>query len=255
VAEHFLRERRDQSLLPIGNTAEERQRLREIADARLDAFIAGTPPRFTVLWERERDRFVSGLMTWLAREARDPDSVPRHFEVGFGLRMRQATAEPHLSEPLTVAVDETRRVRVSGKIDRIDARGSGGLVVRDYKTGRVPPQAGVFRGGRQLQIPFYVLAAQQMFPGERVTAAFLDYVDEGQRIAFDPGAVTGESFRVVLRAVLSAIASGNFVQEHTACDWCDFKRVCGPKGLIERRRIYKIGDRRVQQYLRLRDLG
>lgn len=255
VAEHFLRERRDSGQLPLRDTGAERQRLREIADERLQAFVAGAPPRFTVLWERERERFLAGLMTWLAREARHPESLPLHFEVGFGLRSRSGTSEPHLVEPLTVELGDGRAVRVSGKIDRIDRRVGAGLVVRDYKTGRPPSQPGVFRGGRQLQIPFYVLAVQAMFPGERVAEAFLDYVDEGLRIPFDPEAVIGEPFRVVLRAVVSAIAAGNFVQESSACEWCDFKRVCGPAALIERRRRYKIGDRRVQQYLRLRDLG
>ena len=62
-----------------------------------------------------------------------------------------------------------RTLRVSGRIDRIDRRPDGTLVLRDYKTGKAPrDDGGLFRGGRQLQIPFYVLAAARIFPDEPV---------------------------------------------------------------------------------------
>jgi hypothetical protein len=51
------------------------------------------------------------------------------------------------------------------------------------------------------------------------------------------------------------IGEGAFVQEPAACDWCDFTTVCGPKGLLQRRRQIKIRDKTLQSYLRLRDVG
>jgi hypothetical protein len=45
------------------------------------------------------------------------------------------------------------------------------------------------------------------------------------------------------------------VQESTACDWCDFTPVCGPKGLLQRRQQIKIRDPALLSYLRLRDIG
>jgi RecB family exonuclease len=255
VAERFLRERRDTGSLPVRDTPEERARLREMGDEALEALVAGTPPRFTVLWQRERQRFQDGLHAWLTREAKHADTVPLHFEVGFGLRGPAAPGEPHAAEPLVVEIDNGRTLRVAGKIDRIDRGADGGLVIRDYKTGRAPwRDTGLFRGGRQLQIPFYVLAAAQLFPGQRVVQAFLDYVDGGRRYPFDPETVAGEGFRSTLRLITGLIAQGNFVQEPTSCEWCDFATLCGPRRLIELRRGYKIGDRRVQQYLRLKDI-
>jgi len=255
VAERFLRERRDQGALPLRDTAAEQARLREIGDQCLEALVAGAPPRFTVLWQRERERFLGGLLAWLGREARNPDGVPVHFEVGFGLRVA-AGDERHLAEPLLVDLGDGRTLRVSGKIDRIDRQAGGGLVIRDYKTGRAPKrdESGLFKGGRQLQIPFYVLAALRLFPGERVVKAFLDYVDRGQRVDFDPEAVTGDGFRRTLRLLTSAVAQGTFVQEPESCEWCDFKSVCGPRALIERRRRLKGQDRRILEYVRLREI-
>jgi hypothetical protein len=61
-----------------------------------------------------------------------------------------------------------RTLRVSGQIDRIDERADRTLVLRDYKTGKAPKdEGGIFRGGKQLQIPFYILAAASSFRDSR----------------------------------------------------------------------------------------
>lgn len=256
TAEHFLRERRDRGELPVPDTDAMRERALEVAEERLQAFVAGSPPRFGFLWDKEKEKFRRTVLEWLSREIDGADrATPAHFEVSFGLG-RGGTGEPHAREPLEIDLGDDRTLRVSGQIDRIDRKPQGGLVLRDYKTGRAPrDDGGVFRGGKQLQIPFYVLAAAKLFPDEPVVEAYLDYVDGGRQVAFDPSTVVGEGFRTVLRALVDLIAQGVFVQEPSACDFCDFTAVCGPKGLLERRRQHKIGDRLVQRVLRLRDIA
>jgi RecB family exonuclease len=257
VAERFLRERRQKGELPVRDTDPMRHRLMEMADEALASLVAGSPPRFTLLWERERARFRDGLSAWLEREAAGAHkATPAHFEVAFGLSRAVGSEEPHLAEPLVVDLGDGRTLRVSGRIDRIDRRPDGTLVLRDYKTGRAPrDDGGLFRGGRQLQIPFYVLAAARIFPGHPVVEAFLDFVDGGRQVSFDPERVRGRDFQDLLRGLVDAIAEGSFVQEPTACDWCDFTAVCGPKGLIAARRRHKASDPRIQRVLRLRDVG
>ena len=257
VAERFLRERRDRGELPVQDTPVTRQRLLEVADGVLDALVAGSPPRYTVLWERERARFHAAVLKWLEREAAAAgDAVPAYFEVGFGMARDPGSGEPHRREPLQVDLGGGRTLRVSGQIDRIDKRPDGSLVLRDYKTGKAPrDENGLFRGAKQLQIPFYILAAGAIFPGHPVVEAFLDYVDGGRQVALDPASVQGEEFGQLLRGLIDAIADGLFVQEPTACTWCDYTAACGPAPLLERRRQYKIGDPRVQRVLKLRDIG
>jgi hypothetical protein len=51
------------------------------------------------------------------------------------------------------------------------------------------------------------------------------------------------------------VARGVFVQEPTACDWCDFTAVCGPKALLQRRQGIKVRDRTLQEFLRLRNIS
>lgn len=257
VAELFLRERRERSELPLRETPALRARLRELATERLAAFVAASPPRFTFLWDQEQARFLEGMDRWLTREiAMASRSMPAYFEVSFGLPRRMATAEPHSPDPLVIDLGDGRQLKVAGKIDRIDRAPQGGWILRDYKTGRAPKdEPGVFRGGRQLQVPFYILAAEQLLPQEPVIEAFLDYVDGGRAVSLDPRAVRGEPFRTLLRTLVDQVAGGAFVQEPSACDWCDFTAVCGPKPLLEIRRRYKWPDRRVQDYARLRDMG
>jgi RecB family exonuclease len=255
VAERFLRERRDRGELPVDSSPPSQGRLLEMADEGLERIVAGSPPRFTLLWEREKRSFRKLALAWLEREAANARrSSPAHFEVGFGLGEAPAGGEPHDPEPIEVPLGDDRTLRVSGKIDRIDRRDEG-LVLRDYKTGRAPRDDGrIFRGGRQLQIPFYILAIEKILPEETVVEAFLDYVDAGRQVAFSPQVARGNGFRDLLVSLVDLIAGGVFVQEPAACEWCDFRPVCGPRGLLQRRQEIKRGDPRLQRYLRLRDV-
>jgi ATP-dependent helicase/DNAse subunit B len=255
VAERYLRERRDRGELPVRATDAARARLAEMAEEALEGLVAGSPPRFTLLWQREKRRFHETVQAWLTREAAAAErSTPAHFELSFGLGQERDEEEPHDPEPLEIDLGDGRALRVSGKIDRIDRRADG-LVLRDYKTGRAPrDDGGVFRGGKQLQIPFYILAAAKLLPGERVVDAFLDYVDGGRQVAFRPELAGSPEFRDLLVRLVDLVSRGVFVQEPTACDFCDFTAVCGPKGLLERRQAIKVRDRSLQEYLRLRDV-
>ncbi len=70
-----------------------------------------------------------------------------------------------------------KRVRLRGRIDRIDRLADGGYEVTDYKTGGFwrPSWTGWFGGGRQLQHALYALAAVELLratdPGARVAAS------------------------------------------------------------------------------------
>jgi ATP-dependent helicase/nuclease subunit B len=254
IAERFLREHRKAGDSPLSDTVAARRRIREIAEEVLASIVEGSPPRYGLLWDMERARLYDLLHQWLTREVAAPRGTPAHFEVGFGVPQVPGSDEPHLAEPLEIELAPGRTLRVSGKIDRIDFKADGSLVVRDYKTGRAPKDdGGLFRGGRQLQIPFYVKAASVLFPGRIVSEAFLDYVDGGRMVAFDPARATGEEFLIFLREIMDALAAGLFVQDASACRFCDFTRVCGPQGLIASRQQRKRRDPRVSRLFRMKE--
>ena len=254
VAEAFLRERRERGELPLRDTRAARLRLRAIAEEALDRLVAASPPRFVALWQRERERFHEHLACWFEREvAQAGRATPLHFEVAFGLPPRHPE-EAHLEGPLEVTLGEGRVLRLEGRIDRVDQRPDGTLVLRDYKTGRAPRDDGqVFRPGVQLQIPIYLLALRRLFPERTVSEAFLDYVDGGRMVGVDPTTAGGERLERLLAGLVDAIAAGLFVQEPAACATCDFVAVCGPQPLLARRRVYKLEDPVVRRYLRLKE--
>jgi RecB family exonuclease len=258
VAERFLRELRDHGRLPVRDTEETRERLAEMGEEALTDHVAGSPPRFRALWELEKRRFHTMLGKWLDREVKNASqSTPAHFEVAFGMPAPyNDDGEPHSAEPLEVDLGDGRRLRVIGKIDRIDRREDGSLVLRDYKTGKAPKdEGGLFRGGKQLQVPFYILAVEKLFPGARVVDAFLDYVDAGRQVAVDLAHVRSERFQKMLRELVDLVGRGVFVQEPAVCDWCDYTSVCGSKGLLAARRRFKLSDPELQRALRAKDLG
>ncbi|MBN2371824.1 MAG: exodeoxyribonuclease V subunit gamma [Vicinamibacteria bacterium] len=255
VAERFLRERRDRGELPLRDGPALRPRLRELADFALDRLVVFQPPRFTLLWERERERFKRGLEDWLARELIAPDAVPVFFEVSFGLGLAPDASEPHLAEPLAVALGDDRTLHVRGRIDRIDRRSDGSYVLHDYKTGRAPRDGELLRGGQQLQIPFYVLAAARILPEAVIADAYLDFIDGGRRVSFDPRSVLTGRFPALMREMADAMRDGLFLQEPAACERCDFQIVCGPSALIERRQRLKRRDPLMRRVARLREVS
>jgi RecB family exonuclease len=130
-------------------------------------------------------------------------------------------------------------------------------VLRDYKTGKAPldSDASLFKGGRQLQIPFYILAAQEIFPGEKVVEAFLDYVNAGRQVGFDPAKATSATFRALLLHVTNLMGHGVFMQEPAACTFCDFTSVCGPTTVLESRKRRRRLDPVVQNVAGLKQFS
>ena len=86
VAEKFLKERRDRASCLSEDSPAHLARLEVLAEEALVAFVQGSPPRFTRLWEHEKGQFKAALRRWLTREAASTDrAVPAFFEVGFGV--------------------------------------------------------------------------------------------------------------------------------------------------------------------------
>jgi hypothetical protein len=92
-----------------------------------------------------------------------------------------------------------------------------------------------------------------LFPGRTVSEAFLDYVDGGRMVSFDPRSVAGERFLDLLRPLVDDMAAGLFLQDANACRFCDFTRVCGPPGLIAARQQRKRRDDRAARVFGLKE--
>jgi ATP-dependent helicase/nuclease subunit B len=111
------------------------------------------------------------LQRWLAL-------IPAYIEWQIH---RASEWHPHAVE--VRAEGEAGRVRVHGRLDRIDD-GQAGLAVVDYKTGAVPREADV-TSGESVQLPFYALLAQQHFPDPVGRVEYLS-LDQGRVVSRAP---------------------------------------------------------------------
>jgi putative RecB family exonuclease len=137
----------------------------------------------------------------------------------------------------TVSAPTTRLV-LSGRVDRIDERPDGGIVVVDYKTGRRPPADGDARGSLALAV--YAVAAARTL--RRPCAVVeLHHLPTGTVAAASHGAESlarkvaeAESIAREARAAEEAHAAGETGDDYfparpsPMCSWCDFRSVCGP---------------------------
>jgi RecB family exonuclease len=128
-----------------------------VADEHFGRYEAQGRTGRDLFWRRDRaqilvdlDRFLDEDNKRLAEGCR-----PLRTELPFG--------------GLAVTLPSGHVVHVGGKVDRIDRRADGSLVVLDYKTGssksytNLSPQE-PHGGGRLLQLYLYALAAEEAFP-------------------------------------------------------------------------------------------
>ena len=110
-----------------------------------------------LFWKTDIAKLRVALYKWLAAERSfDLPVIPSYFEVNFG--QSGEPADPKLSSPQPIHVGN---VRMKGKIDRIDI-GDGVFNVIDYKTGSSTIRMSEILSGRSLQLPIYLLIAQEL---------------------------------------------------------------------------------------------
>lgn len=240
-----------------------RRRLEKTARAVLEEFEAGGAVGYPFMWEVEQARILTDLEGFLAAELADESGyVPAYFEARFG-PVRWGAPSPG-SSPEPVEVRAGRRVlRFTGYIDRVDVHRTAGARVLDYKSGVVlGVKDDVFRGGLNLQLPLYLLAADQLLahngvPGQAHEAQYYYATGRGRfrRVRFTREALDRRraEFHTILETMADGIAAGLFPQAPGEtgenCGFCNFTGVCGPDrvGLAER----KMDDSAIK---RLRDM-
>lgn len=142
-----------------------------------------------------------------------------------------STRSPSPEKPrLGAEVDlEARSLRIRGRADRIDKDGSGGWVVRDYKTGSVLRPDGTPRPDYTLQMQCYGLMITEHSPSSEVRL-ILDDGDEYQ-VPFDHEVrdSTREFLRTLTAGMPAAGAVGDAADLATpgaACTTCAFRVAC-----------------------------
>lgn len=132
----------------------------------------------------------------------------------------------------------TRRLALSGRVDRIDER-NGELVVVDYKTGRRPLSEDDARGSQALAL--YVLAVRRTLR-RACSRVELHHLPTGEVAAFDHSETSlaqhqerAERTADDIVAATDTLAAGADQDEvfppkpSSVCAWCDFRQHC-PEG-------------------------
>lgn len=123
-------------------------------------------------------------------------------------------------------------LRLRGIIDRLELNDQGGLVVTDYKTGRVPgPNQ---QQARMEGVHFYALLCEELF-GVRPATIQLLYLGGRTTIATEPTEQATNALRrkvgALWRAVETACEREDFRPRPGAlCNWCSFHAYCPAQG-------------------------
>jgi hypothetical protein len=151
--------------------AADRERLREIAEARMAVYEAQGRTGRRLFWHRDRRRILAELDRFLEADSAMRDDYglrPIATELRFGF----TDGAPAVDLPLS----DGRTLRFRGAADRVDLTDSGTLWVLDYKTGKPNgiPDHDPTAAGTMLQLPVYAHAARASFgtPDTPVAAAY-----------------------------------------------------------------------------------
>lgn len=135
------------------------------------------PP--ALLWQHSLDEAARrGLRGLTIDETFEPDTTS-WSEVGFGLPVAPQGARSPWSMEGEIVIG-TEKLRLGGRIDRVDFVGGGRAVrISDYKTGATPrrPERIVVDQGRELQRVLYAAAVAQLLPDADRVVSRLVYLD------------------------------------------------------------------------------
>jgi len=171
------------------------------------------------------DPDFTGLSLDADAEARFLDDAERLVRRYFELEDPTTITPIGLELKLETSVGD---LRLRGIIDRLELDENGGLVVTDYKTGRVPHQN--HEQGKLGGVHFYALLCERLF-GQRPARVQLLYLAEPVAIITTP---TEQSIRGLERkvtAIWSAVERACQTEDFRPkpsklCDWCAFQAYC-----------------------------
>ena len=194
-------------------------------------------PAIDRVWKDEVDGLRRDLRLWLDQQLL-PDAqrwVPERFELAFGLPLDAARDNASVRAPVKVG---EAGFLLRGSIDLVERRLDGtDLRVTDHKTGknRTTP-ATIVEGGRVLQPVLYAVALEAL-TGQTVSEGRLSYCTTSGQFTERPIRLDEHIRRrglEVLEIVDRAVEHGTLAAKpglqagHNACDYCDFRPVCGP---------------------------
>lgn len=194
---------------------------------------------------------MEGESYWLRSRCQIPDSIWQVEWQALERRLRRFIADECDIDDLYSVVemekkidtvlpfkikDEIINIKVKGKADRIDiSPDEKSIRIIDYKTGKPVSKPENLKGGVQLQLPIYLLAALVKYTTADLTLSHAQYLNidqAGERKAITLEGDTLEDRKddlgTIVGTIRNSIRSGLFPPnpEKNTCNRCDIKSVC-----------------------------
>ena len=161
----------------------------------------------SVLWQAEKPRLLTLLKRWLAFEYAD-----QKYWAGFTPEAVEWDFSAKNGRPLEFSLTNGKKVRLIGRVDRIDSDGER-VFVTDYKRSFAPPASNIEKG-LDLQLPLYLLSTAAMYAGGKKAAGGCYFVlKDGARSSI-------QLFDSVGNAAIEA------KQKKNQLPWDSFKNFC-----------------------------
>lgn len=196
------------------------------------------------------------LLEMTRGDARNLDFLqPSNFEVGFGVPPMEDEDPLSTTDCVHMDIGNGHKVRLFGRIDRIDVSPTGVFAVTDYKTGHLPTGPEI-AGGFRTQLPIYMMVAQQLLreeypdaqpagglyyslkrgPAARISGVFVRAAFQGQ-LGLSGRGMKDEVFTETLAMVkdrirhsISSLRRGYLTTtQHnpdTVCRYCVYQKLC-----------------------------
>ncbi len=232
VQAEFLRGMKSSGSLPITPEALPHavHALADVLNRVADEYAEQLAPAIDRIWRDEISELGRDLSIWVRKLADDRTWEPTYFEFSFGLN-DEGRDPASLHDP--VIIDQGFVLRGSvDLIERDEVRDV--LRVTDHKTGRNRSTKDLIVGGGAVLQPVLYSVAVERALGKRVVAGRLFYSTTAGGFADCTITLDDYSRRQgmqVLEIIDRAVEHGFLpaAPADRACDWCDFRPVCGPR--------------------------
>ncbi len=233
---------RDETGGPFRLTDVEEAHLLDVLDEAVEgeaSKVEASRPPYPALWEIQKRQMHRELRGYLLAQRGGAAEVEHlHFELGFGVEEIAPEALDPSSQVEPVKLDTPAgAIRIRGKIDRVDrVAGGEGLLVIDYKTGRLPAHADI-NAGRNLQLPIYSEAIERILSQPSLGGVFHHVADNAELhfSALKPPRGSTAAFEQRRQAAMAKIsefvrgmAAGRFdvTPTHNCPSYCPFRQIC-----------------------------
>ena len=208
-----------------------------IAAEKIAAWRERVPPPSEVAFQAQREDVLSACRTFLRDEALRAGAGHAPLVRGAVRPRAGGRARPSIAsaEPVEIPLGGGRRLRLSGKIDRVDEADDGTFHVWDYKTGSpysVREGKGL-RGGRQAQPALYAMAVEALLVARREAGPRLGVglllPRRARRGSAHHASARRARARDALTRLLDLTAAGMFphATSDDDCRFCEFDSICG----------------------------